>query len=505
MKKFILPFFIGLFLIGFAQQQQFTTPGAATFIIPNSVVSIKVECIGGGGAGGRVEGDSWTFINNEAAGGGGGGSYVRAITSVVAGNAYNIQVGSGGISNGANGGNSWFGSNTTVMAEGGKTRGGVNNSGGANGGKAVNSYGDVKYDGGNGGSGDSNDAGGGGGGAGSSGSGGNGSNGSGSGLPLGGTGAIDYGGNGGGGGYDGDNGAAGSTFGGGGGGSSIQSNTDRNGGAGAGGIVILQWSEIHSLSKTQFCGNVQDTLLITGSNFINVDSVVLNNNTLTYSVLSANTIQVIVPMGASSGELFVHTKQGVSKSDSIYVQQNTLSLTVDSNIITANYSGNTNQANWIWFNCANNDTINTSTNTTLTVAEVGFYALTVEENACVLTAPCETVTNIPDTNTYTPIDTLVIPPDTVINEDSTTAIRHINSSATFVKVYPNPTSNKVFISSFETNITHVAVYSMTGKQIIDKDINTKETSLSFSELPQGVYLLKVMSNAKVNTYKVVRE
>ena len=265
----------------------------------------------------------------------------------------------------------------------------------------------------------------------------------------------------------------------------------------------MQWSEVHSLSKTQFCGNVQDTLIITGSNFINVDSVVLNNSTLIYSVLNATTIQVIIPVSASSGELFVHTKQGVSKSDSIYVQQNTLSLTVDSNTITANYSGNANQANWVWFNCANNDTISNA-NAVLTVNEIGFYALTVEENACALTTPCESVTNIPDTNTYTPIDTLVIPPDTVINEDSTTAIHTINNN-TFVKVYPNPTSNKVFISSLETNLTHIAVYSMTGKQIIDKDLNTKETSLSFSELPRGVYLLKVMSDSKVNTYKVVRE
>ncbi|MEZ4916139.1 MAG: hypothetical protein R2836_04050 [Chitinophagales bacterium] len=61
MKKFILPFFIVAFVFGIAQQQQFTTPGSGTFTIPNSVVSLKVECIGGGGAGGRVEGDSWTL------------------------------------------------------------------------------------------------------------------------------------------------------------------------------------------------------------------------------------------------------------------------------------------------------------------------------------------------------------------------------------------------------------------------------------------------------------
>ncbi|MEZ4930417.1 MAG: T9SS type A sorting domain-containing protein [Chitinophagales bacterium] len=266
----------------------------------------------------------------------------------------------------------------------------------------------------------------------------------------------------------------------------------------------MQWSEVQALSKTNFCGNVQDTLLITGTNFINVDSVVLNNSALSYSVLNATTIQVIIPVGASSGELFVHTKQGVSKSDPISVQNNSLALTVDSNTITANYSGNVNQSNWIWFNCANNDTISTSANTTLTVSEVGFYALTVEENACVLTTPCETVTNIPDTNTFTPIDTLVIPPDTIINEDSTTAIRNINNAA-FVRVYPNPTSNKVFISSLETNLTHLAVYSMTGKLILSTDLNTKKTEISFSELPKGVYLLKVMSDSKVNTYKVVRE
>lgn len=501
MKKFNLLFCLFVYVIGISQQQLFTTPGTHTFVVPNSVVSLRIECIGGGGAGGRVEGDSWTFINYEAAGGGGGGAYVQALTPVIEGNIYSIQVGNGGLSNGVDGGNSWFGSNSTVMAEGGKTRSGVNNSGGANGGKAINSIGTVKYDGGKGGGGSSNDAGGGGGAAGTTGNGGNGVGGGGSGLPLGGTGAIDYGGNGGSGGYDGDYGEAGTTFGGGGGGSSIQSNTDRNGGAGASGIVILQWCEVHSLSKTQFCGNLEDTLIITGSNFANVNSVELNNIVLNYTILNSNAIEVIIPSVASSGELFVHTENGVSKSDSIFIQQYTLSLTVDSNIITANYSGNVNQANWLWFNCANNDTIST-TPTSIMVNEIGFYALSIEENNCVLTVQCETVTEIPDTSII-PIDTLIIPPDTTNTDTTGTAIRDINNNA-FVNVYPNPTFDNVFINSLENNLTYIALYSMSGNLILDKKLNHKTTTVSLKDLPNGIYLLKVLSNNKMKSLKIVK-
>lgn len=503
MKKFTVLSFLGFFVFGFAQQQLFTTPGTNAFTPHNSTVSLKVECIGGGGAGGRVEGDSWTFINYEAAGGGGGGAYVQAIVNIVGGNTYNINVGSGGVSNGADGGNTWFGSNTTVMAEGGKTRGGVNNSGGANGGKAANSYGNIKYDGGNGGSGDSNDAGGGGGGAGSTGNGGNGVSGGGSGTPDGGTGSIDYGGNGGGGGYNGNTGENGYTYGGGGGGSSIQSNTDRNGGAGASGLAIIQWCEVHSISKTHFCSNIVDTLYITGSNYTMVDSVVLNHANLTFTILNTSTIRVILPAGISSGELLVHTKNGTAKSDSIFVQSNTLNLTVDSNIITANYTGNHNTANWYWFNCANNDTLVADSVGTLTVTEIGAYALHIEENGCITSAPCEVVTSIPDT-TIAPIDTVVVPPDTTNTDTTGTAIRNVES-ANLVQVYPNPTSNQLFISSAEDIITQISVFSTTGYCVFKEDINLKETAINFSNIPKGIYIVKIILNQKVNTYQVVNK
>lgn len=73
-----------------------------------------------------------------------------------------------------------------------------------------------------------------------------------------------------------------------------------------------------------------------------------------------------------------------------------------------------------------------------------------------------------------------------------------------VKVYPNPTKDKVEISypnsvsSFELNL-----YDITGKQIIQKKVSNNSTSLNLSELNSGVYILRMRDNkGLVVTHKI---
>lgn len=237
-----------------AAQSVYTTPGASTWTCPAGVNYVMVECWGGGGAGGnaKVTSGSGSCYGSGAA----GGAYARKLITVTPGNTYTVTVGSGaiavtGTANGGNGGDSWFSSSSTVFAKGGT---GGNSAEAAAGTttaavpapSASSSIGDAVYIGGQGNTGNAS-GGGGGGGAGSGGNGGNG--GATGGNPgagaAGAAGAVGSdttlaGGAGGAGGASGSNaGSTGSAPGGAGGGASANSSTEKLGGNGAAGKVVV--------------------------------------------------------------------------------------------------------------------------------------------------------------------------------------------------------------------------------------------------------------------------
>lgn len=237
-KRFTTLMLILLVSLAYGQTQTFPTSG--TYTVPDGVYTIQVECWGGGGAGGGASG------NPACGGGGAGGAYAKSFLSVTPGQTFTVTV--GGIKTAtatssatANKGNpSWFGSTTTVFADGGAggAPAAANNSNGVAGtGSSATSIGSAAvYAGGSGSLGNllSGVAGGaGGGGAGSTGNGGTAL------LGIGGTGASLNGGNGANGVGNSTAGAAGSNYGGGGSGGKARNNTDRAGGSGAAGLVVV--------------------------------------------------------------------------------------------------------------------------------------------------------------------------------------------------------------------------------------------------------------------------
>lgn len=215
------------------QSQTFTSSG--TFTVPAGVTSIVVECWGAGGAGGGT-----TANSSRGGGGGAGGAYARKTISVNEGETYTVTVGgvtAGAQSAGATGAPSWFGDPSLVYAQGG-AGGAAPNGGTAAGGtgSAAASIGDVVFPGGSGANGTTTASGGGGGGAGSGGAGGNASG------TTAGTGTAEYGGNGATGRTTGGNGSAGFIYGGGGSGAYVNNNTNRTGGSGAQGLVVVSWT-----------------------------------------------------------------------------------------------------------------------------------------------------------------------------------------------------------------------------------------------------------------------
>lgn len=219
-----------------------TFDATGTWQAPAGVSAVKVECWGGGGSGGMGTG------NPAEGGGGAGGSYARKDAyPVTSGNTYTVTVGAAtgahSTTSVVNGNDSWFDNNTTgILAKGGA--GGVaatvNSTNGAGGtGSSTGCIGDVTFAGGSGAAGvfsTSLAGGAGGGGAGDANAGGAASG------NTGGTGGSAGGGAGANGVADSVAGTAGTAPGGGGSGGDANSTTDRNGGSGAAGRVIVTWT-----------------------------------------------------------------------------------------------------------------------------------------------------------------------------------------------------------------------------------------------------------------------
>ena len=303
------------------QSQTFTSGGS--FTVPAGVTQVTVECWGGGGGGGRSRG------NPSTGGGGAGGSYVRSTLTVSPGNNYTVTVGSGGTGgngtgttaqHGSAGGDSWFGSVSTIIAKGGaggQSDGNVNNSNGSPGlGSTTGCNGDIIYAGGNGSQGNytsgSGYSGAGGGGAGSTGPGGNATNGSG------GSGTSLHGGNGANGVGNSTPGLTGNTFGGGGSGGKSNSSTDRNGGNGANGQVIVSWTLPPSINSS--LSNIDFGFTPVGT----ISSVISYSISSPYLIGAPGNISVAAPSGF---EVSLSSASGFGSSLNIPFTGSTLAST----------------------------------------------------------------------------------------------------------------------------------------------------------------------------------
>ncbi len=118
------------------------------FVVPYGVTSVTVEAWGAGGGGGKSN-----TANSNAGGGGGGGGYARGVLSVTPGGSLTVNVGTGGTA-GNPGGDSWFGSPSTVRGSGGSGGGSPSSTSGGSGGSS-NIGNEATFHGGGGGTGHS--------------------------------------------------------------------------------------------------------------------------------------------------------------------------------------------------------------------------------------------------------------------------------------------------------------------------------------------------------------
>jgi hypothetical protein len=73
-----------------------------------------------------------------------------------------------------------------------------------------------------------------------------------------------------------------------------------------------------------------------------------------------------------------------------------------------------------------------------------------------------------------------------------------------LKYYPNPVKNNLSLSA-KTIINNVEISSVLGQIVLSKKVNDLQTEINLSELTNGVYFVKVTSDGKDKTVKIVKE
>lgn len=75
-----------------------------------------------------------------------------------------------------------------------------------------------------------------------------------------------------------------------------------------------------------------------------------------------------------------------------------------------------------------------------------------------------------------------------------------------LKVYPNPTSQSLYVSHPELNSFGITIVDLNGKQLYSGTI-IKEEPLDVSNYTQGIYLVTVENTVtnKKNTYKIIKK
>jgi len=73
-----------------------------------------------------------------------------------------------------------------------------------------------------------------------------------------------------------------------------------------------------------------------------------------------------------------------------------------------------------------------------------------------------------------------------------------------VFIYPNPTDNVINISTNET-MTNYKLLNSLGNQLLEKEVNTTNTSINIQNLPSGIYILQIrLASGEVVVKKVIK-
>ena len=72
-----------------------------------------------------------------------------------------------------------------------------------------------------------------------------------------------------------------------------------------------------------------------------------------------------------------------------------------------------------------------------------------------------------------------------------------------LRVYPNPTSDLVFVDGKSSAFKEIRVFNAFGKTLLQTQSNF-ESGLNVSNLTPGIYTIKVITDSKTETFKLIK-
>lgn len=82
---------------------------------------------------------------------------------------------------------------------------------------------------------------------------------------------------------------------------------------------------------------------------------------------------------------------------------------------------------------------------------------------------------------------------------------HNTSKIDQLKIFPNPSTEKILVSAKVNGTATIKVFSLGGKEIISTETRSTETPIDVKELSSGVYLLNITSQEDSKTMKFIKQ
>ena len=92
----------------------------------------------------------------------------------------------------------------------------------------------------------------------------------------------------------------------------------------------------------------------------------------------------------------------------------------------------------------------------------------------------------------------------VMRYGSNAGIGELTSSG--ISIYPNPAHDNITIeTSFTLSQVQLSISNLDGKQLITRQITQPKTQIDISNLPNGVYFVRVTNDKTIVTGKIIKQ
>ena len=87
-----------------------------------------------------------------------------------------------------------------------------------------------------------------------------------------------------------------------------------------------------------------------------------------------------------------------------------------------------------------------------------------------------------------------------------TGINESSCTPNSIKIYPNPSSDKITIETYETLAKgQLYIMNLSGQELLQQTITNPSTQIDISTLPSGVYVVKLREEKSIQVGKIIKE